>query len=456
MATTVARNPLSTPVTNTEKNNILLDHIFSDLQEPDISAFISVKYPQYGINAFLDRLNRKQGTPNNEFFWFEYGFFRKALTIGAGSTLAAAATIVVKVLNTTVAAASVLVNDTIKFENDQIGRVTIVAQNSADVDITVVNQTGNNWTSGGDYPVPVVGEKFTQAFTAFGEYSDAPDSRIYNPEKLTQYLTILRKTATISTSAYAHKVWASIKGKKVFWFDQEEIAMQQLAQDKEMLFMFGVQSSGTLQTGATQSGYGIIPRIKAKGVNLTYTGDISEDDLMEMVRLLIVNGNGTTKEMFVPCGSRFLKGVQSALQKYFINGSGNFGAFSDKMRAGLNIMSYDFMGLKLNFMQYYPFDNPTLLPAPATAGNIDYSTAAVFLNMGERGGVPLIQERYLQDADGTSYSFIRKLQPGMSDPGSGLNKNIAVTAKDGFSVLFLANVGIEIRVPEAHGICYRG
>lgn len=456
MATTVARNPLNTPVTNTEKNNILLDHIFSDLQEPDISAFISVKYPQYGINAFLDRLNRKQGTPNNEFFWFEYGFFRKALTIGAGSTLSAGATIVVKVLDTTVAAASILVNDTIKFENDQIGRVTIVAQNSSDVDITLVNQTGNNWTSGGDYPVPVVGEKFTQAFTAFGEYSDAPDSRIYNPEKLTQYLTILRRTANISTSAYTHKVWAGLKGKKVFWYSQEEIAMKQLAQDKEMLFMFGVQSSGTLQTGATQSGYGIIPRIKAKGVNLTYTGDISEDDLAEMVRLLIINGNGTTKEMFVPCGSRFLKGAQLALQKYFINGSSNFGAFSDKMRAGLNIMSYDFMGLRLNFMHYNLFDNPTLLPTPATAGNIDYSTAAVFLNMGEREGVPLIQERYLQGEDGVSYSFIRKVRPGISDPGASLPNNISVSGKDGFSVDFLSNVALELRCPEIHGLCFRG
>jgi hypothetical protein len=458
MAINSSTNPVNTQAVvagNVNTNNVLVDHIFSDLLMPDISKFVSYKYPQYTLTSFLDRLNMKEGTQNPNFSWFEYGFFRKQYVVGAGSTLAAAATITVKVLSTTVAAIGLVVGDQIRFESGQVGRITVIAQSTADVDLTVVNQSGNAWTSGGAYPVPTVLDKFAQSATAFGEYSDAPDSRIYNPTKLEQNLTIMRRTANISTNALAHKTWVEVNGKNSFYWIQEDIEMKQLAQDKEMQFMFGVQSASTMATGATQSGYGIIPRIQALGVNVTYTGAVSEDDVAEMVRLLQVNGNGDTSELTVLGGSRFMKDFTLALQKYFISGSISYGSFTESNSVGLNVTKYSFNGLTLNLIPYFMFDNPTLLPAPTRAANVDWSTAAVFLNMGSREGVPFLRERYLVDEMGTSYSFLRKVRPGISDPGAGLPNNISVSGKDGFSIDLYAQCGIEMRCPENFGLMYR-
>jgi hypothetical protein len=463
MSVTTVNNPLVNPAQTGTPQPTFSNYVLSSLNKPDISEVATFKYgKQYQICALLDRLTRSEEATQQTFSWFEYGFTRKQYTVGAGSTLSAGATITVKILNadlTSLTTAPVLVPTmTVRFENGSVGRISTVTQNGSDVDVVLTPVGASAWVASGGAAynnVPASGNRFAQMYSTNIEYSDAPNPITWNPEQLNNFITTNRRTARCSTTENSNMKWIKDPktGKRYYSFINESIAMEETMKDKEMLYLMGVQSPTATSPSAAGSSLGLVPNILNRGSVTTYTGALQASDIEEQIRLMIVANGSTSNEWTVLCGSQWLRDAQQALRFYIVNGAVQYTATQAMKDIKLNFTSYDFMGGVLHLVHYKPFDNPTLFPTPAAAGNINFSKAALFLNMGnDTQGVPLLRERYQVDANGVAYKFIRKVAPGMSapEPATTMN-NIAVNGLDGFSVFFLTATGLEMRAANSHG-----
>lgn len=465
MSTTVVNNPLSNPVVTGTPQATTSNYVLAALNKPDISEMATFKYgKQYQICALLDRLTRSEQATQQTFSWFEYGLTRKTYTVGSGSTLSAGSTITVKILSsdlTSLTTAPALVPTmTVRFENGSMGRIAAggVVQNGSDVDVTLTPVGNAAWVASGGTTynnVPSTGMKFAQMYSSNVEFSDAPNPITWNPELLNNFITTTRRTVRCSTTENSNMKWIKDPktGKFYYSFINESIAMEETMKDKEMLYLMGVQSPNATSPTSAGSSLGIIPNILSRGSVTTYSGALQLTDIEEQVRLMIISNGSTSNEWTVFAGSQWLSDANQALRSYTLNGSIVYDAQTAMKDIKLNFQSYAFMGGVLHLVHYKPFDNPTLFPTPANAGNINFSKAALFLNMGnDTQGTPLIRERYQVDANGVAYKFIRKVAPGMSspEPATTLN-NIAVNGLDGFSVYFLTATGLEMRAANSHG-----
>ena len=464
MSITTQNNPLANPVQTGTPQPTTSNYVLGSLNKPDISDMATFKYgKQYQICALLDRLTRSKESTQQTFQWFEFGFTRKQYTVGNGSTLTnGASTITVKILNsdlTSITTAPVLVPTmTVRFENNSVGRITTVTHNGSDVDVVIAPVGASTWvTSGGaNYNnLPATGNKFAQAYSTNVEFSDAPNPITWNPELLNNYITTNRRTVRCSTTENSNMKWIKDPktGKNYYYFINESIAMEETMKDKEMLYLMGVQSqSATTPTNAGSS-LGLIPNILSRGSVTTYSGALQVSDIEEQIRLMLISNGSTSNEWVVFAGSQWLQEANQALRFYLLNGAVSYAAAEALKSIKLNFQSYGFMGGTLHLVHYKSFDNPTLFPTPAGSGNINFSKAALFLNMGnDTQGNPLLQERYQVDANGVAYKFIRKVAPGMSapEPATTMN-NLAVNGLDGFSVFFLSATGLEMRAANSHG-----
>lgn len=467
MSTTVVNNPMANPVTTGTPQATTSNYVLSTLNKPDISEIATFKYgKQYQICALLDRLTRSEESTQQTFQWFEYGLTRKAYTVGSGSTLSAGASITVKILNsdlTSLTTAPVLVPSmTVRFENGSVGRISSVTQNSSDVDVVITPVGNSAWVASGGTTynnVPAVGNKFAQMYSSNVEFSDAPNPITWNPELLNNFLTTNRRTVRCSTTENSNMKWIKDPktGKRYYSFINESIAMEETMKDKEMLYLTGVQSPNSTSPTSAGSSLGLIPNILSRGSVTTYSGALQVTDIEEQIRLMIVANGSTSNEWTVFAGSQYISDANQALRFYILNGAVEYSSAAAAFKEiGVNFTSYNFMGGTLHLVHYKPFDNPTLFPTPAAAGNINFSKAALFLNMGnDTQGVPLIRERYQVDANGVAYKFIRKVAPGMSSPEPATTtNNLAVNGLDGFSVFFLTATGLEMRAANSHGFQY--
>jgi len=419
-------------------------YVFADLQKPDISELLTYRFPQYTLTTLLDRLGRNAGVKNeragdNSFYWFEKGRFRKSYAVGAGSSNLDTATATVKLLSTTVADCGLLVGDVIRFENEQYGSISAVTQNSGNVDLTVVSADGNFALA--------AGAAFGHLYNTQVEFSDSPLGRVWQEEKITEKLAIMRRAVICSTTEAGQIKW--IDGGRSYYFRNEMETMQEFQKDKELYILTG-KSFGTLSTTGRQSGNGIIPRVLADGVVGSYTSAIVETDLQAQIKQMILNS--PAREFTVLCGIDAYGDIQNALRDYAVEGSMTYGTLSEiGNKVGLNIKQYHFMGVTLNLEQYLPFSDRTVYPTPVNGG-VNYDKVALFLNMGsDDSGNPLISLKHKEDGFGNSLAFRRTVQSGISTPEG----NASVTrsnGKDGFTVDLYASIGVELRAVNNHGI----
>jgi hypothetical protein len=418
-------------------------HVFSELQYPDIADFITYNFPQFGVTSLLGRIGRKTSVGNDSWQYFEKAKFRKSYVIGAGSTNLTSATATVKLIGTTVAATNLLVNDVIRFENGQFGRISAITQSTNDVDLTVVNLVSGNFAL-------AAADTFGHMYNLQPERSGSPGGRIWTEQTFTEKMSIMRRNITCSTTEAGNIKWVKHNGKDRYYFINEMETMEQMAFDREMYVLTGQQTAANISTTTPQGGNGIIPRVLSRGVVGTFSSAVAETDIIEQVRLMCVNSPAT--EYTVLCGSRFFADATQALSRYQLAGAVDYGAFSGLDMVGLKLKSYVFMDKVLHFKLYYPFADQSVFPTPVRSG-INWDNAALFLNMGSDRNGSLLELKYKTDLFGNSLEFVRKEINGITAASAGAGAQ-ASNAVDGFDVELYSSIGLQLRMPNSFGILH--
>lgn len=448
-------NPSNLSPNIIQTGNVNGQYVFGGIQKPDFSDYITYRFPQYTITTLLNRIGRKNPVVGNDFFsWFEKGKFRQSVTASTATGASGDTTGAVTYASGT--QASFLVGDVIRFENNVYAVVTGLTSggggNGASGELGL-NAVGTN------FGASITGTlKFAHLYNLQQEYSDSPSGRVWQESQVNEYMGIMRRSVTCSTTQASNMKWVKKSDSEAsYYYINEMETMQEMAMDREMYILAGKATttgttnpvlSGTNRLG----GNGIIPRVIAGGVVGTYSSAIAETDLAEQVRLMCLNSQGS--EFTVLCGSSAYADAQFALRDYTLNGGISFGVFGNEgLMTGINITKYKFMDKILNFVLYYPFANEALFPAPATSG-INWDKAMLFLNMGtDDRGNPLINLRYKQDLLGQSLEFRRTVQEGITSPESGASASRS-NGKDGFTVDFYSSIGVELRAANNHGLLY--
>lgn len=264
------------------------------------------------------------------------------------------------------------------------GRVTATGTSGANqtITVTVIDPYGTAVAAivTGDFPIT---HELTLLYNSHGECFEKPEGRIHTPEKFTNKLTKIVNTYQVCDDASNQGVWFknSVNG-KFYWVDEEEQAVQKYHKmQQDMCCLFGQEHSFVDPTNASYegvAGYGLIPLIAEHSTVGTFAGDVTEDDLIEMIKALSLSS--TCKEFDVMCGIDFYVAAMKALKEYFISGSVIYGKFGDKsLKIGIKFSEYVFGNTTLRLMEYPPFSDPDFLPA--NAGGINYSNFALFLCM---------------------------------------------------------------------------
>jgi hypothetical protein len=448
-------NPNNAAPNTIRTGNVDSTYVFGGIQKPDFSDYITYRFPQYTITTLLSRIGRKNPVVGNDVFsWFEKGKFRQAITSSGATGTTSDTTGAVTYASGTGIQATFLVGDVIRFENDAYGVITAVtggggATASGTLNFNFLGSRTSNLSAG---------MKFAHLYNLQPEYSNSPSGRIWEENQVNEYLGIMRRAVTCSTTQASNMKWVKKSDSEAsYYYINEMETMQEMAMDREM-YILAAKSNGSATTGNVNSltnplgGNGILPRVIAGGVVGTYSSAIAETDLAEQVRLMCLNSQGS--EFTVLCGSSAYADAQFALRDYTLNGGISFGVFSGEgIMTGINITKYKFMDKILNFVLYYPFANEALFPAPATSG-INWDKAMLFLNMGtDDRGNPLINLRYKQDLLGQSLEFRRTVQEGITSPEAGASASRA-NGRDGFTVDFYSSIGVELRAANNHGLLY--
>jgi hypothetical protein len=437
--------------------NVNSQYVFGNIQKPDFSDYITYRFPQYTITTLLNRIGRKSPVVGNDVFsWFEKGKFRNPFTVTGTVTGGNTSAITFNVA-ASASGTPLLTGDVLRFEGGDLAVVT---------SSTMLSTTGSGvigaFTIDGVAPSVTVAanQRFSHVFNIQEEYSNSPSGRVWQETQVNEYLAIMRRSVTCSTTQGSNMKYVKKSDSEwSYYYINEMETMQEMAMDREMYILTSKASStattgNVFPSGGTQrlAGNGIIPKITAGGVVGTYSSAIAESDLAEQIRLMCLNSSGN--EFTVLCGSQAFADAQFALRDYTLNGGISFGTFSGAgIMTGINITQYKFMDKILNFVLYYPFANQALFPTPVSSG-INWDKAMLFLNMGtDDRGNPLINLRYKQDLLGQSLEFRRTVQSGITSPESGTGVERS-NGKDGFTVDFYSSIGVELRAANNHGLLY--
>ena len=430
---------------NSVREPILSNYVFaSGIHDPEVSSILTYKYPQYYLTSLLDRLDAEESTSQDVFSWFIQDRTREGSTITDITTALPAASVVTTTAFAVDSASGdlgyLIVGDSIRFESGLFARVDAI-DNSGATQVITISKVG-----GGDITATelATGDAFGHVASLFGEYSDAPAGRLYLPTEEYNTLSILRRSFTISGTEFTNKTYIG-DGSAWYW-EKEDIEMREFAKDKEQAMMFG-----KLSTGTVKSSRGLLDYALTFGINNGYAAaaGVSEADIQQQIRDLLVEN--VSNEIIVLCGADFLRDAQIALRDYAIGGGTALEQY-----AGLDFQTYKFLGKVLRFAYYELFDDTAVVPTPVNgidaAERINFSDFSLWLDMGtEDNGRPLIMMKY-KELDGVTRKYIHAVEPGLMSPDGGASGGVVSNGRDGFTVHYLSECGLEVRLPNRLGI----
>ncbi len=435
---------------NSVRTTTLESYIFdAGLEKPTHSSILSFKFPQYYMTALLDRLGSSEGIGTGTWSWDELDRTREGGTVsslsGTGST-----TITFEITEWAFTATDLgyaIVGDLFRTEGGKIGRVTAVVVStvlSAKAKVTIFRVGGGNWAAGDIADTELIGH----ISSSFVEASSAPNGRLYLPVESSNVLTIIRRSFAISGTAFTNRIY--LGDGRSWYFTQEDIEMKEFARDQEGLIMFGQASASSEAPKVTE---GILQSALDNGTNTGYVGatGVSEVNLQDHIKAMVVQG--VSNELTVLCGAEFLKDVQRALVDYAIDGALSYGQFGANT-AGLDFHAYKFMGKTINFVYYEMFNDVAMVPAPINSVDsvtIDFDNFSLWLDMGtDSTGQRLITLKY-KELNGQSRRFIHAYEVGMMNP-EGSNGGFVSNGDDKFTIHYLAEIGIEVRLKHRLGV----
>jgi hypothetical protein len=423
---------------------ILQSYVFqSGIHKPEHSNLLSYKYPQYYLTSMLDRLGPSEGLGSDIWSWNVMDRTRRGGTIASvdAGDGTASVTLTTGYVYTAAQPGYLVVGDIIRIadgtESGRMVRVTSTADNGGAQQIVVSAVEGGNVTL-------ATSTVFGHATNAFGEASTAPEGRVFLPEEEWNALQIIRRSFSMSGSEFTNRTW--LKDGSAWYFTIEDIHMKEFALDREIALMWGVrQGTGVKTTN------GLIQFALDNGIENGFAAaaGVAEADLRDHIVDMFDEGVGN--EIYVLCGSRFLADAQVALKDYTLNGAVSYGSFGDNT-AGLDFMSYKFMGKTIHFAHYGLFNDQEVLPTvTASASVIDYANFSLWLDLGTgSNGEKLISLRH-KELDGQSRKFIHAYEVGMMNP-NGPNGGQVNSGKDAFTIHYLSEIGLECRLPNRLGI----
>lgn len=422
---------------------IVSGYIFeTGIHKPEHSNILSWKYPQYYTVAMLERLGAYEATTQNEWTWNIQDRTRKGSVVSAlanGTTATAT-------FNTTYPFSSgrpgyLIVGDLIRLESGVLCEVVASRDASGVQQVDVVKVLGGNFT------VTEVANTmvFGHVANAFEEGSTAPIGRVYTPDEESNVLQILRRTIEITGTEFTNRTWLSDKS---WYFTIEDIEQMEFQKDRELAVFFGEKRTtgkrvtrGVLSYGLQ---YGIINNFDA-GVGL------SEEDIQDHIADML--DEGCSDELYVMCGTQFIKQVQRAMKQYALYGAQSY----DSKPAGLDFQTYKFMGKTINFAHYTLFQDDAVVPFAANpvTGKINFSYFSIWLDFGmiEKQGRKNFVLKH-KELNGQSRKFIVKVSPGMMTPEGSTGVISDSTGYDGFKVFYLSEIGIEVRFPNRIGLLF--
>lgn len=464
-------------VANIEVVDPLLEgYVFnSGLEDPAVSKYLSIKYPQYTLTALLDRLGRSEGIANSSWSWFEMDRTRRggsvlALQVSFSTTTAPTlgSSLLDLVIVTDIPAGDpyFVVGDIIRLASGVNLRVNEVGTGSVSSvsyqALRVTRQDGGAFSSNA---VITPGITFGHAFNSWGEGSNGPGvGRAYFPEERYNKLNILRRSLRVTGNTLTQRT--RIGDGKSWYYTAEDIEMKEFARDRELAILTGQM---TPDGAAIQNGDGILSMVENQGTVTTFTGAMTESALQSHILSMMYKFGSSAKEYVCLCGMDFMADVTNALKHYFIgspstgavvggstSGGVSYGSFGNVNVVGLDLVSYRYMGKTIHFVHYEMFDDPAVFPfrntgSGATANRKSYSGSGLFLDMGsDSAGNKLVTMKH-RELNGENRKFIHKIIPGMHQGSNGL----AANSFDGFQIEYLSEVGVEVRVPGRHGFMTR-
>lgn len=434
----------------TARSPILQNYVFqSGIQDIEHSKILTYKYPQYYMTALLDKLGASEPVARDVFSWSIQDRTRQSATytaIANGTTAAATLT-----LDTPASGANLgyyIVGDVIRIaKTGALGVVTTVGNAGGFQTIIVARPDGSNWNTT-VLPAVTSADTIGHVFSAFGEGTNGAETRLFLPVEDENFTQIIKRGMKVSGSEMSNR---TILGDgKAWYFEVENILMKEFARDREILIMFGQKANAN----GIKWSRGILDFVTTGGgILTTYASNpgVTEADLQAHIQKLVREGGSS--EYLVLVGSKFLSDVMNTLKDYKIHGS-TPDSLGSRM-AGLDFAGYSFAGKTIYFAYYELFDDPAVLPfvGTPTASAINFRDFSLWLDMGtDSGGRNLITLKY-KAHNGAQRKFIHKIIPGMMTfDGSGEEGGFAANSFDGLEVQLLSEIGLELRLPNRHGI----
>lgn len=433
----------------TARAAIFESYVFqSGIQGIEHSKILTYKYPQYYMTALLDKMGASEPVARDVFSWSIQDRTRLSATytaIANGTT--ATATLTLDTVASGVNLGYFQPGDVIRVaKTGALGLVAAISISGGFQTIDITRPDGSSWSTG-VLPAVTSGDTIGHVFTAFGEGTNGPAGRVFLPVEDENYTQILKRSMKVTGSEMSNKTL--LGDGKAWYFEVENILMKELARDREILVMFGQKAN----SGGVRWTRGIYDWVSTSGVLTTYssTPGVSEADLQSHIEKLVREGGSS--ELLVLCGSVFLSRVMNALKDYKIHNStpGNLGS----TMAGLDFSGYSFMGKTIYFAYYELFDDPMVLPYTSTpsATAVNFRDFSLWLDMGtDSSGHNLFTLKY-KALNGAQRKFVHKIIPGMMTfDGSGENGGFAANSFDGVEIQLLSEIGLELRLPNRHGI----
>jgi hypothetical protein len=444
---------------DTIENNALVTNL---LKYPEISKALIRQFPQYSLTYFLEgtgRFAKEELIGDNAFKWSILGRLNRPSTSAAdaqGAALGAGnvsftLTMVENYLNP---------NDVIRFKD---GTQAVVlgdpTPNGPNYDFTMKLQTNDPAASFDADTYFAQGETVNTAGSMFEEGSDRGYENHIYPDWYVNYLTIARKSKSITGSALTDITWIENNGQRLWFFTDQNLVMEEYLYQLELSRWYGrstVDVNGaSLVTDTTGnqliSGDGVLSQIDSANTD-TYTGALTEDIIVDFIANLSLNSGKKNNQWMVFTGTAGKVAFHRAMRDLVFQGSSLIYDMDQgrNLELGVHYTTYNALGHRITLVHNPLFDDPNLhtMVDPSTGYPLE-SYRMVFMDMGVTNGVSNVEVK-VKGAGGVDRGMIVKYIPGMVNPFDQKSM-VSSNSKDGFTCEVLSESGIVVRNPLACG-----
>ena len=296
--------------------------------------------------------------------------------------------------------------------------------------------------------------------SSFAEGSDRGYENHVYPDWYVNYLSITRKSKTISGSALTDITWIESNGQKLWYFTAQEQTQEEYMYQKELKSWYNISTMDANGVSTVfddlgkpiVDGDGILKQIDSANVD-TYNGALTEKRLTDFLATLSLNTGRKGNHWMVFTGTGGRVAFHEAM-KDLVYPDGNLiydAAVGKETEIGVNFVTYNALGHRMTLVDCPLFDDPNLHSndIDPVSGYPKESFRMVFLDFGYKNGASNI-ERCVKGANGMKRSMIMKYIPGMVNPFDQQSMT-AANARDGFDCEWLDESAMVVRNPLSCG-----